>query len=71
MAYPVTALSQTRLRARDRFLDAAAADLLAHDARLPDLSVQVQFDRGVAQLTGDVPDASTLAMVRRLIGRVT
>lgn len=69
MAYPGTALSESRLRARDRFLEAAVADLLAHDARLPDLAVRVAFDRGVAHLTGDVPDAETLALVRRLIGR--
>jgi len=70
MAYPVTALSESRLRARDRFLDAAAADLLAHDSRLPNLAIHVRFDRGVAHLTGDAPDISTLAMVRRLIGRL-
>lgn len=70
MAYPGMALSDSRLRVRDEFLDVAAADLLAHDARLPDLDVRVQFDRGVAHLTGAAPDAATLLLVRRLIGRI-
>lgn len=70
MAYPGMALSPSRLRTRDAFLNTAAADLLAHDARLPDLAVRVEFDRGVAHLTGDVPDIDTLALLRQLIGRI-
>jgi len=71
MAYPGdTALSESRLRMRDAFLNAAVADLLAHDARLSDLPVLVEFDRGVAHLTGDAPDTATLALLRQLIGRL-
>ena len=70
MGYPGMALSDTRLRKRDEFLAAAAGDLLAHDTRLAGLAVQVEFDRGVAHVTGEAADRSAMVMLRRLVGRL-
>jgi SAM-dependent methyltransferase len=64
------ALSEQRLRRRDEFLAAAAADLFAHDTRLAGLAVDVRFDRGVAHLDGDLPAPADLVLVRALLGRL-
>ena len=59
-----------RLRLRDRALEASAADLLAHDARLAGLGVSAAFDGGVAHLTGEVDEPAPLRLVRELLGRL-
>ena len=59
-----------RRRRWDEHLDAAVADLLAHDSRVRDLSVIARADGGVVHLTGDVADPGQLAVLRRLIGRL-
>jgi SAM-dependent methyltransferase len=56
---------------RDRHLEAAVRDQLAHDSRLVDLDVQVRFDGGVAHVTGDVADDAPVRLLRELIGRLS
>lgn len=63
-------VSDKRLGAVDGFLDAAAADLFAHDDRLRGLNVAVRFRGGVAHLTGDVADPKEVRLVRDLLGRL-
>ncbi|GAA5197785.1 hypothetical protein GCM10023322_69760 [Rugosimonospora acidiphila] len=65
-----TAVSTGRWALLDRYLTEAALDLFGHDDRLRGVSVQVRFDRGVAHLTGDVPDDRLLRLVRDLVGRI-
>jgi SAM-dependent methyltransferase len=64
-----TAMSGDRLRQIDGFLTEACADLAKFDDRLRGVAVEVRFDRGVAQLTGEVGDHAELRLVRQLIGR--
>jgi SAM-dependent methyltransferase len=54
----------------DRALGAAAQDVLKHDDRVNDLDVDVRFVGGVAHLTGDVPAAEDLEVLRDLIGKL-
>jgi SAM-dependent methyltransferase len=68
MEHPVS--GPRRVALLDQYLDEAAAELLGHDPRTRDLDVRVRFDQGVAHLTGDVPRASQLTLVRRLLGRL-
>lgn len=70
VAQALTPPSAERLRAVDDFLAEAWADQAAHDDRLRDLAVQVRFDRGVAHLSGEVPDAAGLRLVRDRVGRL-
>lgn len=65
-----TAMSESRLRTRDAFLNRAAADLMVHDQRLIKLDLKADFDRGVAHLTGDAADPDSLRLARLLIGRL-
>jgi SAM-dependent methyltransferase len=65
-----TAVSTGRWALLDQYLAATARDLFAHDDRLRGLTVEVRFDRGVAHLTGDVPESASLRVVRELLGRV-
>ncbi|BCL14138.1 methyltransferase domain-containing protein [Micromonospora sagamiensis] len=62
--------SAERLRAIDVFLTGAWTDQARHDDRLRDLAVDVRFDRGVAHLTGEVPSATDLRLVRERVGRL-
>lgn len=64
------ALSQERLRKRDRFLDQAVREMWKYDERLRGLAIETRFDRGIAHLTGDVDSADQLELARSLIGRV-
>lgn len=63
-------ISPARQRLHDRYLAAAATDLLAHDRRLQGLAVEVRFDGGVAHVTGDVDDHDQLRRFREAIGRL-
>lgn len=55
---------------RDRALQEAVADLRQHDDRLGDIPVKVDFDGGVAHLSGELPDAAPLRLLRELVGRL-
>jgi SAM-dependent methyltransferase len=54
----------------DQDLARAAAELLRHDARLPDLDLCVRSHGRVLHLTGHVDSADQLASVRELLGRL-
>ncbi|MEU4566610.1 methyltransferase domain-containing protein [Micromonospora sp. NPDC023956] len=62
--------SADRLRAIDVFLAEAWTDQARHDDRLRDLAVGVEFDQGVAHVTGEVPTAAALRLVRDRVGRL-
>lgn len=70
VALTLTPPSAQRLRAVDEFLAEAWADQARHDSRLRDLAVEVEFDRGVAHLTGEVEEPYDLRLVRDQVGRL-
>lgn len=70
IAGSASALSQDRMRAVDGHLAAAWADRVSHDARLARLAVRVRFDRGVAQLAGDLASQGEHLLVRDLLGQL-
>jgi|KBSSwiStaDraftv2_1062776.scaffolds.fasta_scaffold27543_2 SAM-dependent methyltransferase len=61
---------ERRRRLLDEALGTIAEDLFAHDVRLARLAVAVQFDGGVAHLTGDLEKPDQLRLVRDLLGRL-
>ncbi len=64
---PLSARRQARY---DEFLDAAAADLLDHHARLRDLDLLSGADGGVLHLAGEVDTPAELALARDVLGRL-
>ncbi|NKY87377.1 methyltransferase domain-containing protein [Nocardia veterana] len=70
MTAPVVEISERRLRLHDAHLRAAARELLCHDARLAGTEIDVDFDGGVAHLTGAVDQERQLMLARELIGRL-
>ncbi|MFF0493472.1 methyltransferase domain-containing protein [Nocardia sp. NPDC004068] len=70
MTLPFTEMSPRRWQLRDEQLTGAAEELLRHDERVRGLEVSVEFDRGVAHVTGRVDEPRQLLTVRELVGRL-
>jgi SAM-dependent methyltransferase len=62
--------TRTRQDRRDRWLEQAVREHLAHDDRYRGAAVEVTFDGGVAQVTGRMDSAGDLIALRELIGRL-
>ncbi|MET7401382.1 BON domain-containing class I SAM-dependent methyltransferase [Dactylosporangium sp. NPDC005572] len=62
--------AQSRALLRDHALSEIAADVLAHDERVRDFSVEVRFDRGVALVSGAVRYPAQARLLREMLGRL-